>query len=339
MTERSFLPTGKLPMEFLSTMLDSCLADDPRLIAGPCVGEDVAVIDMGDRYLVVKTDPITFATDEIGWYAVHVNANDIATSGGVPRWMLATVLLPEGRTTEEDVSKIFAQLNEACCGLGVTLVGGHTEVTADLVHPIVVGVMVGEVAKDALLTTAGACAGDRLLVAGSVPIEATALLARECHQDLLERGYTEEWIARAASMLHDPGISVVRVAEAVRGVQGVHSMHDPTEGGLATGIHEMAYASGNGALVDDTAIPYSPEGLALCKEYDLDPLGAIASGALLIAAAPESVSGVIAACAAIGVGCADIGELTEEQGCIWLLRNGERLPMPRYDSDEVTRVL
>ena len=102
-------PIGKLPAEDLTKLLRKYAPNDPRLVVGGSIGEDAAVIDMGDRYLVAKTDPITFATDEIGWYAVNINANDIACSGATPRWFLATLLLPEDATTPELVDTIFEQ--------------------------------------------------------------------------------------------------------------------------------------------------------------------------------------------------------------------------------------
>ena len=92
------LPLGKLSPDHLDSLLcrHTFSLPDDRVVVYPGVGEDAAVIDMGQRWLVAKTDPITFATDEIGWYAVHVNANDVAAAGSVPRWFLSTLLLPEG---------------------------------------------------------------------------------------------------------------------------------------------------------------------------------------------------------------------------------------------------
>ena len=152
---------------------------DPRIIVGPRTGEDAAVFDFGDRYLVAKTDPITFATNQIGWYAVNVNANDVAVMGGEPRWFLATVLLPAGQATAELAEAIFAQIHDACEALGVSLAGGHTEITLNLDRPIVSGTMLGEVTPDRLITTAGAQIGDAVLLVKPVPIEGTALIALE----------------------------------------------------------------------------------------------------------------------------------------------------------------
>src|SRR5258706_2118698 len=125
----SRLPVGKLRADALRAIFEKLKPRDPRVVVGPRVGEDAAVIDLGDRYLVATADPITFATDDVGWYALQVNANDIAVRGARPRWFLATILLPEGRTSDETVSALFAQLHEACEEMEVALVGGHTEIT------------------------------------------------------------------------------------------------------------------------------------------------------------------------------------------------------------------
>ena len=119
----SALKPGKLPPELLQRLLKSYTSADPRLIIGPAVGEDAAAIDMGDRYLIATSDPITFATDAIGYYAVVVNANDIATRGGQPKWFLATLLLPEQTTSVGLVESIFSQIAEACRSFGITVVG------------------------------------------------------------------------------------------------------------------------------------------------------------------------------------------------------------------------
>lgn len=332
------LHTGKLPLEILQRLLADYTGTDERLVAGPRVGEDVAVVDMGDRYMVIKTDPITFVTDEIGWYAVHVNANDIATSGATPRWMLAAILLPEATTTPAMVEAIFAQLHGACADLGIILVGGHTEVTYGLNRPIVVGVMVGEVAREQLLTTAGARVGDRVLLVKGVPIEATAIIAHEKADDLRRRGYDAAFIERAQGFLRDPGISVVGPAQVAARHAGTHAMHDPTEGGLATGLHELALAAGAGLRLDADRVPILPEGQRLCDEYGLDPLGAIASGALIVAVDPTTSEALIEAYRRSAVPCADIGELVPASEGITMVCGTTRCPLPRFDSDEITRI-
>src|SRR5215470_12526681 len=160
----SRLPVGKLRADALRAVFDKRPPRDPRVVVGPRVGEDAAVIDLGDRYLVATADPITFATDDVAWYALQVNANDIAVRGARPRWFLATLLLPEAATTEDSVSAMLEQLAAACDELDVALVGGHTEVTHGLARPIVAGTMLGEVDKDRLVTTGGAQIGDAIVM-------------------------------------------------------------------------------------------------------------------------------------------------------------------------------
>jgi hydrogenase maturation factor len=330
--------TGKLPLEFLHGLLEKYTQRDERLVAGPRVGEDVAVIDMGDRYMVVKTDPITFATDQIGWYAVHVNANDVATSGARPLWMLNTVLLPEKHTTPAMVNEIFDQLHRACESLGITLVGGHTEVAWGLERPIVVGVLIGEVSRGRLHMTSDARVGDHVLLVKGIPIEGTAIIARERHGELLERGFAQDLLDRARNYLYDPGISVVSAANIAAEHPGVHAMHDPTEGGLATGLHELAFAAGAGVTLYRERVNVLPEGEQLCRAFGLDPLGVIASGALLVTVLPEYSAALVDRYAALGIPCAHIADLVPlSEGCTMVDTQGQR-PLPRYDSDEIARL-
>jgi hydrogenase maturation factor len=330
------LPVGKLRPAFLGELLRRHAVPDPRVVVGPRVGEDAAVIDIGDRYLVATTDPITFVTEDLGWYALVVNANDLAVRGAASRWFLATCLLPEGRTTEAEVTTLFAQLGAACQALGVTLAGGHTEVTPGLDRPIVVGTMLGEVDKARLVTTGGARPGDALVLTKGVPVEGTSIIARARAAELRDRGYDEAWLARARGMLGR--LSVVPEARLATDLVSVHAMHDPTEGGVATALWEIADAAGVGLAVEAERIPVLAEGAALCREFGLDPLGTIASGALLLALSPADAGVVLHALARDGIDAAFIGRVVPREAGVVLTRGGRPAPMPRFDQDEITRL-
>ena len=332
------LAVGKLPPQLLERLLGKVAPTDPRVVMGPRLGEDAAVLDMGDRYLVATADPITFATDEAGWYALHVNANDIAVRGARPTWFLATVLLPEGGATEATVERLFADLGEACAELGVALIGGHTEVTAGLPRAIVSGCMLGEVEKDRLVTTGGARPGDTLLLTKGVPLEGAAIVARERAAEAGRRGVAVDVVKRAQDFLRRPGISVVPEARAACGAARVHAMHDPTEGGVATACWELAQAADVGLRVDRERIPVLREGRVLCEAFGLDPLGTIASGSLLLAVAPDDSEAVIAACRGAGVDCAAIGRVTDASQGVSLVTGGHARPMPTFPQDEITRI-
>ncbi len=292
------LPIGKLPADLLARLLEKTPVKDPRVLLGPGIGVDCAVIDAGSTLLVVKSDPITFTTEDIGWYAVQVNSNDIATTGAIPRWLLVTLLLPETGTTPELVENIFDQLNIACQDIEVSLVGGHTEITYGLDRPILIGTLIGEVERDKLVTPRGAQPGDRLLLTKGAPIEATALLAREFGGKL--RGRTdavsdtnqvdylsEDELEQARDFLYRPGISVLQEARIATQVGRVHAMHDPTEGGIYTALWEMSQACGLSIRVNLSSIPVPEISARICRILNLDPLAAIASGSLLLATAED----------------------------------------------------
>jgi hydrogenase maturation factor len=312
---------------------------DPRVLMGPRVGEDAAVVDIGDRYLVAKVDPITFVAEEIGWYAVHINANDLAVRGARPCWFLMTLLLPEGQADEKMLEGIFAQVQAACRAIGATLVGGHTEVTQGLERPILAGAMLGEVEKDRLVTTAGARPGDAVLLTKGIAVEGSSILAREFDPLLAARGVAPEVRARAREFLHQPGISVLEDARIALEAGRVHAMHDPTEGGVATGLLELALAAGVGLRIERSAIPILPECRTLCEVLGLDPLGVIASGALLLTCPSWQAGRLVATWQAAGIPARIIGEVTAPEAGLRLVRETGEEPLPRFVRDEVARLL
>lgn len=298
------------------------------MIVAGAVGEDAAVIDTGGLdLLVAKTDPITFAAEDAGRYLLAVNGNDLASMGAEPRWLLATALLPEG-ISRERAAAVFASLRNACAEAGVSLVGGHTEITVGLDRPILVGCLLGTVPREALVRTSGARPGDAVLLAGGIALEGTAILAREHRDLLLARGVEEPVIRRAAGWLASPGISVLPAARALRGL--AHAMHDPTEGGLATALQEVAEASGHGLRVDFGSVLILPECAIICAALGLDPLGLLASGALLATVAPDHAALAIERLHAARLPAAVIGSVVPA---------AEGQTLPSFARDELARFL
>ena len=327
---------GKFPAGLLERMLAKNQITDPRVVLGPGVGEDAAALDMGDRLLVAKCDPITFATDSIGWYAVQVNANDVACTGATPMWFLATILVPEGFSQTQGEA-IFDQVVEACAGLGVSLVGGHSEVTQGIHRPIVMGAMLGEVGRDRLVRTGGAQEGDSVVITKGIAIEGSALLARERAQGLRDKGVPDEVIEKTAGYLSNPGISVVKDASIAIEAVAVHSLHDVTEGGLATGLREVATASGLGIAVEQDSIPVLPECRDICSALDLDPLGLLASGAMLVTLPAIDVPRLLSALGSEGIDGYEIGQmLALDEGLQMIGREGE-VTLPEFARDELAR--
>jgi len=333
-----YLPLGKLNIELLEDLLNKYPPrKDFRLVVGPKIGEDAAVIDFKDSYLVSTTDPVTFATDEIGFYAVNINANDIAIRGAKPKWFQSTILLPERKTTEELVDRIFNQISSACNELELTLVGGHTEISHGLDRPIVVGCMLGEVKKEKLVTTSGAKVGDDIILTKGIVIEGTSIIAREKDNELRKRGYNEEFIEKAKNYLYNPGISVVRSALLANQYK-VHSMHDPTEGGLATGIYEMMRASNKGALINRDKIPVLDESKLLCNEFNLNLLNTITSGTLLLAANPLNAEKILNLYKKNNIKASKIGEVKEKDYGLKIVEKNKVSDLKFSEKDEITKI-
>jgi hydrogenase maturation factor len=281
-----------LDIHILKRFLEKNVILDPRVVIGPKIGEDAAVIDLGEgthRYGVVTSDPITFTAEEIGYYGVVVNLNDIAVMGAIPKWFLATLLFPE-KSDLKVIDRVFRQIRDTCQRFDVSLIGGHTEITPGMNKVILSGHMIGEVEKDRLVTKSGARPGDILLLVKGVCIEGTSIIAREKKTELLKRGFSPSFVQKAKKFMYKPGIDVLRPARIACGAGSVHSMHDPTEGGLINGLIEMAWASEKEIEVDLEKVFVYRESRILCQEFGVNPLGTIASGALLMAISPSDLS-------------------------------------------------
>ncbi|MBI4184948.1 MAG: hypothetical protein HY521_13240 [Proteobacteria bacterium] len=325
------LETGKLPAELLRELLAANGPAPPELLLPPRFGEDAGVVAVPAGALVAATDPITLTGRDVAAHAVVVNANDVAVMGVRPRWFLAAMLLPVG-TTEDEVRALFAAMREALAGIDAVLVGGHTEVTAAVTQPVVVGQMLGLSEDGRFIRTGGVGQGDAIIQVGPAPIEGTAVLAAEAAGRL--GALAPEVVRRAREALRSPGISVVKPALAAAGL-GATALHDPTEGGLSSGLYEMAEASGVGLEIATKAVLWFEPGLAVCRALGADPWGVLASGTLL-AAFPAGIAGAaLAALRAAGHECAAIGRAVAGGG----VRGEGGGPLARYERDEVARLL
>ncbi len=330
------LSTGKLPPDMLKKLLKMKGADDPRVLVGPSIGEDAAIVRVGKARLVLKTDPVTYASDMIGWYAVHVNANDIATRGAKPAWFQAVILLPEG-TSDVLAEDIFKQISSAAKSLGIAVTGGHTEVTPGIDHPIVVGDMHGVLAGRKPILTSGARVGDAIVLTKAAGIEGTAAIAREKRAELL-KVFRKGFVERAANYLNDPGLSVVEEAEiALR--HRVSAMHDPTEGGVRMGVYELALASGKSVELLEDQVPVRTETKSICMKYDLDPLALLGSGALLATFRLDDAEKYVMALRREGITATVIGRVVAGKTRSRSIIGGRSTPLSFCERDEVLRVL
>lgn len=338
MTDSRFLTAGKLPMDFLGELISRYTHPDPSVIIGPGIGVDATVLAPGENFLVAKSDPITFVTEDIGYYAVQINANDIACLGGQPRWFLVTLLLPDQQMTFESVETIFRQMSDACKKMDISLCGGHTEITSGIDRPFVVGQMLGTVSRDDLVYPTGIQAGDDIILTKGIAIEGASIIARAESQEVSEN-FSLELAEQCKQLIYDPGISVVRDAQIARQTAPIHALHDPTEGGLSTGLYELSRASNMKLWIEFDKIPIIPESKLLCEVYGLDILGTIASGALLIAVSSHYSQEVVEKLEKSGIAAAVIGRAISKGIGVKLKMEGREMEMPVFLRDEIIKVL
>ncbi len=330
-------PSGKVVPEILKEIVLKYLGTkNSDVLLGPSYGEDAAIVKLGDHVLAISCDPISGAEERIGWLSVNVSANDVATRGIKPRWFLPCIMLPEG-SENALLREICVQMDDAAKNLEVAIIGGHTEVTPGISHPLVIGFCAGFTKEDRFVTCAGVKPGSKIILTKGAGIEGTAILAADRRETLVKK-FGKELVAKAESYFNM--ISIVREAMLAIKQGGVLAMHDPTEGGIAGGLNEMAEASGTGFEVYENQIYISQETKKICRFFKIDPLKLISSGALIIAIKPEKAEDVVSKIRKIGIKASIIGEFSENKKMRKIVRkDGIVQPLHLPKSDELWKAL
>ena len=331
------LPTGKLPPELLDKLLKKIPILDKNVIIGPGTGMDCSVIDYGDQYLVLKSDPISLTSGNIGWYAVQINVNDIVTTGADPKWILITLLLPENNTTRQVVENITDQLILATKEYGITIIGGHTEVTNGIDHPIVSATLIGTVDKEKLITPTGVKIGDKVFLTKEIAIETVAIISND-FPNKLSKHLTKQEIRKAQSYLYIPGISIYKEANLIRDGFGVTAMHDPTEGGLAAALWELSIASNKALKINLDQVPISELTRKICSLFSINPLNSISSGALLFTANSENSQAIIDILEKNQIPVSPIGYVSGDGIGVINTEHSSPISIPRPERDEISRI-
>jgi HAD superfamily hydrolase (TIGR01509 family) len=330
------LPMGKLPNDLLENFLAPLGNDDPAVIVPPRIGEDTAAVTVADEDIIVlKSDPITFVTDAIGYFAVLINANDIATSGGIPRWFLTALLFPPGITAIQ-IRHAMEELQQVCRAYHITLCGGHTEITDAVTRPVVTGTLIGTVRQDTLIDKRAMRPGDHILMTKTAAVEGTAIIAQELGLRLRELGLQPEAIEAGQAFAEQ--ISVLPEAQIARDCGGVTAMHDVTEGGIATALWELSAAGRHFLKIDPSRISIDPLTARYCRLLKIDPLGLIGSGSLLICCQSQVTQKLMDAIQQAGIAVAHIGEVQGQGRGIRAFRGETPTSWPVFEVDELARI-
>ena len=310
------LPEGKLPIDVLEPMLESITTGN--LIVGPSIGVDVGVAKIRGKYIVSSSDPITGAVKRMGWYAVNVSANDIATSGIMPKNLSVVGLFTRG-TRIGEITAVMEEINETARDLGITVAGGHTEITPGLRKPILIVTCFGSGNK--FVTSAQASSGDSIIMTKTAGIEGTSILAG---LSIIRRSLSKSDYKLSLRLIER--LSILQEARIAFGTERIHAMHDVTEGGVIGAVAEMSLASGLGFELAVDSVPVDSSTKKICDLLSIDPLKLIGSGALLIACSVKSESMVKNALLRKGIQCSTIG---------MFLRNRKERKLITHDGNQV----
>jgi hydrogenase expression/formation protein HypE len=298
-SNRAYLPEGKLPIEVLEPLLHSLSGSRNNLVVPPSIGVDVGVTKTKGKYLVTSSDPITGTAKRIGWYAVNVSANDVATSGVMPDSLSVVSLFPSG-TSKDQISSIIGEIDSTARDLGITVTGGHTEITPGLNRPIIVVTCFGS--GDKFVTASMARKNDVILMTKTAGIEGTSILSR---LNKVRQALSPLILKEAENLIQK--LSIVPEARLAFSTGKVHAMHDTTEGGTIGCLVEMSLASNLGFELELDCVQIDDSTRKICKLLSIDPLKLIGSGSLLIACPEKDQGQILKSMNKNGIECRKIG--------------------------------
>lgn len=328
------METGKLSSENLQEMIiDRIKKVGDDVLIRPGVGEDCSALSFGEFACVLSTDPITGAASEIGRLAVHINCNDIASSGVKPIALMLTILVPP-ETSQEELNMIMDQASNEAYKLGVDIIGGHTEITSAVNRPLVSATAIGKQLREKLVTSSDSVAKDKLILTKNVALEGTGILAYD-KAELLKEVLSQSELEQAKAMLDN--ISVIPEG-IIGGEFGVSAMHDVTEGGVLGAVWEMCEASGLGCVIEEKALPVEEVTQKICAYFDIDPYKLISSGCMLITVGQDKADKLLKQLIGQGIPASIIGEMTEKKDI--LIKRGDQLkPVDPPKADELYKVV
>lgn len=325
---------GKIHPEFFNRVIYPHLGNpDKTILVKPQHGVDFGVVDLGDKVMVLSTDPFYIAhelgMEKAAWFAVHIIASDVAVSGIRPRYLSIDLNLPP-EMTEEQLTGMWKEVDRECRKLGINVVTGHTARYQGCTYPMVGGATMFGIDKREKLIIPNARPGDAILISKGPAIETTALMSAYFPQ-YLEEKYGRDFVKKAQDVYYQ--MSTVKDALTAAGTGGVTAMHDATECGILGGIFEIASRSKVGIELDIDKIILQDEVAKTCECFNIDPYVAISEGTLLATVRPDKADKVVSALKKQGIPASIAGEVKTKGAGMHVYRAGRKtvLEHPKVD--------
>lgn len=324
---------GKLTISDLKDLIfNNIKNNNDKILSFGEIGSDCAAIEVGDNIVYLSTDPITGSNSGLGKLAININCNDIATEGIPPIGIMLTILAPP-ETKKEEIAEIMREAQQEADKLGVSIIGGHTEITAAVNKTIISATSIGIGTKDNFKKREHITAGDRLIITKGVGIEGTGIIAFEKESELLDT-FSKELIDDAKALLDLTSV----VKDGIIANKFSKGMHDVTEGGLLGALWESScfYNLGVEISYEKIFIPKCTK--EICNYFKINPLKLISSGTMLMVVGKNNAVPLIEKLKENNIPAFDIGEFTTSKEKV-LVKNGKRLEIMPPQSDELYKVI
>lgn len=340
MKKAEFPAIGKISPEFFNHYIYPQLgAKRNDVLVPPHHGIDIGIVQVSNEtVMAITTDPIyivpQYGWEKAAWFAWHILASDVTTSGFSPAYAVFDFNLPMS-ITEDDFEKVWKVIHQECLKYGTSVITGHTARYTGTDYPMVGGatfIAVGP--KDKYLTPNMAQVGDSVIITKGAAIEAVGIFANTFKNYIKEK-LSDEIFFKAENLFYkmstvDDALTAVKIG--VR-EDGITSMHDATECGVIGGVYEVAQASNKGIIIYKDKIPVLPEVKSVCELFNMDPYISISEGTLVITARPHKVDLLINELSNKGIDCAVVGEILPLEKGRWIVENNQtkQLEHPRVD--------
>ena len=324
---------GKITSDVFERLIFPRLgASRAEVVVGPQHGVDVGIIELGDYALAMTSDPVFIAPEygfeRAAWFAIHILASDVVTSGLAPAYLTIDLNLPMD-LADEDLTVIWEVIHRECENMGAAIVCGHTGRYENCHYPMVGGAtFIARGPKHAYCSPCFCRPGDRVIITKGPAIEATGIFAA-MFPERIETHFGAQLRKQAETVFYQ--MSVVEDARIAATVgtrdNGVSAMHDATECGIWGGLHEVASAAGLGLVVHRDEIVLTPSVAEVCSLFQIEPFSSISEGTLIATVRPQSANAVLARLGDAGIAASVCGELTEASEGIQVVEGSRSRPL------------
>lgn len=320
---------GKISADFFNELIFPHLgAKREEILVGPEHGVDVGIVEIGNKAVAMTSDPV-FIVPEYGfkraaWFAIHILASDIVTSGLPPAYLTIDLNLPLSMT-EEELSIVWTTIDDECKKMGMAIVCGHTARYDNCFYPMVGGatvIAVGDLNK--YVSPKFARVGDKIIITKGPAIEASGIFATMFPKLLTEK-FGEAFAQKAQTLFYKMSVVDDALTAIKIGVRddGISAMHDATECGIWGGVYEIALAAGVGVRIEKEKIVVEESITEICKLFNIDPYKSISEGTLIITCRAEKAEKVVEALTENKIKASIVGELIDSKFGMLLVESGK----------------